>query len=192
MAENFVEDVTLLDGGALDTDYLGEYADAQTRRGTPPEGKYTLRMPEQFKYELTPDKKVLKILIDPAIIVGGEYDGTDVRFIRVSTKKFPRDNSSSAGDVLRNFGIDVSGLKTVQAWADAFGQIANQVTPSPVYCTWKAWDKETKTETKGMKNFPSDGNGGFLSAVSKKTDSGEEYRIYANLTPTARGFSPRM
>lgn len=194
MADNFTDDLSLLEGGALDTDYLGqEYEDAQTRKATPPEGKYTLRMPDTFKFALSPDKKNLRVLMDPLTVVGGDFDGYDrIRFTRVSTKKFQRSNASSAGDVLRNFGIDPTTLRTVNDWTSAFQTIAGATTPVPVYCAWRGWDKIKEEEVKGMKNFPRREDGSYVGYIERDggDDPSGKYKVFANLEPTARGFSP--
>lgn len=195
MANDFVTDVSLLEGGAIETGDFGAYEDAQVRKTTPPAGKYYLKLPDQFGYKKSSSGKGLVISMDPLTIVGGEYDGTEIKFHKVNTTKFSRSvgYASSAGDVLRNFGIDPSSFKTVQDWADAFSSIAGQTTHTPVYCDWRAWDREGDVEYKGMKRggFPQDGEGRYLPYRDlPQVGTSETRRVYAYLEPTVRGFSP--
>jgi hypothetical protein len=188
----FVTNIDQLENvGALDTAFLGEYEDAQLGgKELPPEGVYSLRMPDQFGYKLSDDKKALQIEFN-AIIVGGPYDGYEIKYVRVSTRKFKQANASTAGDLMRNFGEDPTELKTTRDWNGAFERIAGKVTPAPVYCQWRGWDKKLKAEIKGQKNFPV--VGGKSQGYEDRPDPDDPdktYRVWANLQPTVRGFSP--
>jgi len=194
MASDFVTDVSLLEGGAIDTGDFGPYEDAQLRKPTPPAGKYYLRLPDQFGYKKNKAGTGLVISMDPLTVVGGEHDGYQIKFHSVNTTKFKNSvgYASSAGDVLRNFGIDPSGFKTVNDWAEAFSQLAGQTTPSPVYCDWRAYDKENDKEYRGMKRGGfAMGEHGFEPYVEvPQAGTAETRRVWAYLEPTVRGFSP--
>lgn len=198
MAEEFVNDISSLDIDPPNEDYWGEYQDAATRRVTPPEGNYFLRMPEVFGYART-QTGGLKVLMDPLVIVGGEFDGSVIRFATVSTTKFKNTNASSAADVLRNFytsyGADGKAVytgpspSTKEEWAEALRAIAGQVTPHPVYCQRVGWDKVEKKEYKGAKSFPKGDDGHPQDFIDLPNPDGGTRRVFANLRPSLRGFS---
>lgn len=195
------------------------YADVKSGgRKTPPAGRYTLQLPTEIKVGAWPESErgpgSIELQMDPITVVnpGGEGDGVEMRFINVSTRRIAGDNASSATDLLQRAGI-THFPRNAGEWQDVANQLAGQVIEG-VYCDWecrvrgdreeaqtvreflaseaklKVTDKRAgKVVLRGMKNFPSDGQGGYLSKLSfDEGPGGQPLVLYANLKPTLRGF----
>lgn len=214
-------------------DWTDDYAEAAapTGRFTPPRGNYYLRLPDSIPDEAfgpTRDGKGLQITLDPLAIVSGPLDapnpdaeGQTMRFVRVNTKKITGTNESSAGGVLRNFGMTVEEVSAlhriadknefVAAWRNAFQSLSGQTTPNPVYCDWDGRDKGVQGNEafyrgmgpgRGVRRFDQpdpEREGQYLPYVELDRDEPDprtpgatrKARVWANLTPTLRGFAPR-
>lgn len=194
MANDFVSDPNELgiNLDAVEQANYEDYQDAQTRKPTPPEGVYDLQLPNEFKYKKGSAGQLI-ILLDPLKIVGGDYDGRELRFCQVSTKKFKNVNASQAVDVLRNVG-SVAQPSSVKEWQDAYENIAGAVA-SNVKCVWRGYDKITKTEY-DVNAFPMLEDGtrqDFLELQSVNPETGEiaTRRVWANLNVAVRGFAKK-
>lgn len=172
---------------------LNDYAAPKVGTGfrLPKAGRYTLRAPESFTAASFGKSRSnnLTVQIDPTI-VGGDHDGFNIRFTRVSAKTYERDGKqvSQLGDYLLACGLGGEVPGDPQAAADAAEQTANATFEAVV--DWKARDSATGAQVKGMKNFPSDGNGGYQSWTTLvdpstgeviKDENGDPKRFRANL-----------
>ena len=180
----------------------------------PPDGSYRLRFPadlpeEAFEVRTTEqDGTFLKITLDPVMIDGGQYDGTQVRFLRVDTRRIPEFakggnggwqrtgkmlNASDAADVLVNFSTG-DRPSTVEEWKAAFRRLCGQTTPEPVYLTWGGYDKKAQGSAKYLKSkdFTKMADGSRPPYIVRNDPAtGEDYKVFANLTLGKRGFCPR-
>lgn len=141
---------------------LDSYIDNKEFTGIPAKGRYTVRAPESFPQEafsLTQEGN-LSISLDPTI-VGPTNEGYTLRFTKVSAKQFKRQGvtASQVGDYLRACGVR-GKFNTPQEQVDAVEQTVNQVYQVDV--DWRAYNKNTKYQLKGMEHFTKDGNGSYL------------------------------
>lgn len=192
------------------------YEDAKGPRNyaTPPAGRYTLQLPNEIKVGAWPKKDgrpgSIELQMDPITVVnpGGPGDGLEMRFINVSTRRIGGDNCSSATDLLQRAGI-APLPKNATEWQDAAQQLSG-ATIEGVYCDWECRVKDDdpdsvrsflkehgvtvtdsrarKTVIRGMKHFPKDDKGGYLSKLSYEDGPNGKLTLYANLKPTLRGF----
>lgn len=184
---------------------------------TPPAGRYNLTLPTEITVGAWPAKDgrpgSIELKMDPVVVSnpGGPGDGLEMRFITVSTRRIGGANASSATDLLQRAGITTLP-RTPSEWQDVAQQLAGQ-TIENVYCDWecrvpkgiddpntvrdflkekkfKVTDKKArKIVLRGMKSFPSDGNGGYVSKITfDDGPGGQPLTLYANLKPTLRGF----
>jgi len=165
---------------------LDKYVDAKGGGGIPPAGEYVVRAPDAFPAEAFGKTRNgdLSAQVDPTI-VGPAHEGYTLRFTKVSAKFFPRKDSmaSQLGDYLRACGVRGTIPGSPQAQADAVEATAGRTYK--VYADWRARNRNTGFEVKGMKNFTPDGNGGYLPYVTDPGDvdpeTGEPRRLRANL-----------
>lgn len=131
---------------------LDTYADVKgTRFQLPKKGRYVVRAPESFENAFgTTQAGHLKAQVDPTI-VGPTNEGFQIRYVNISAKPYPSGNASQFGDYLRACGRR-GNLRDVQALADAVAETAGTIYQ--VDLDWKAYNKETGYEVKGMENFP--------------------------------------
>jgi hypothetical protein len=153
----------------------------------PKAGRYTVRAPETISDEAFGKSKAgaLTARIDPTI-VGGEHDGFQIRFVNVSAKQWERDGElvSQMTDYLKACGLNGT-YDTPQALADAVASTAGLTYE--VQLDWRAFNRNTGKSVEGMKNFPSDGNGGHLNYFEDgddKDEKGNPRRVRANIQIT--------
>jgi len=160
--------------------------------GIPPRGEYVVMAPDEFPDEAfgATAQNYLKAQVDPTI-VGPTNEGYTIRFTRLSAKPWERDGviMSQISQYLQACGFkgacpgDPSGL------VDAIRQTAG--TTYKVYGDWRAYNKRTGQEIKGMKNFPLLPNGEHQAWVDDEEDldeQGRPKRIWANFE--VRRFLP--
>lgn len=144
------------------------------QQGTfPKKGRYTLRAPERIGDEAfsASQSNYLKAQIDP-VIVGPSHNGYVVRYVSLSAKPYKRTigrrgtpnekviTVSQLGDYLRACGIKGVLPTDPAALADLVERTAGATFLADL--DWRARNKNTGREVRGMENFPSDGNGGHL------------------------------
>lgn len=188
---------------------LENYADVkESTFRLPAAGKYTLRAPDSFPTASFGRTKAgaLSIQVDPTI-VGGDHDGFQIRFVKVSGKQFDRGGQkvSQIGDYLRATGFKGT-LKDEQAQADAVESTAGAVYEAKL--EWRAYNGKTGFSLEGMTRFPKLTEGeGYQSWVSDPndyetdSDTGEvkldakgnkvNKRVRANLIVAMGGFIPK-
>lgn len=153
---------------------LPMYQSAKANRPFPKADRYTARTPEAFPIERFGESKAGFLTVDVSpTIVGGDYDGYTINFTTVSAKTWrDRDGvmTSQLGRYLKACGINdtIGGLPQEQA--DAVERTANTLVS--IEADWIAKYKPLNYELKGMKNFPSDGNGGYSRFVKLDGTSG--------------------
>jgi|TARA_Y100001951_G_scaffold79972_1_gene67895 hypothetical protein len=184
---------------------------------TPPAGRYNLQLPTEVKVGAWPASEgrpgSIELTFDPVVVSnpGGPGDGMEIRFVSVSTRRIGGANASSATDLLQRLGYSPLPRNAAE-WQDAARAVAGQLAEG-VYCDWecrapkdtdpdsirnflketaklKVTDKKArKILIRGMKNFPSDGQGGHISRMQfEEGPNGQSLTLYANLKPTLRGF----
>lgn len=146
------------------------YQTAGVGKPIPPAGTYTGVAPEKFEYQAKDGKLVA--IIDPIKIVGPSNSGYELRFTRVSTKKYSNRNASPAGDYLKSQGV-LSRPGTNQDYVDAIEATANR--PFQFDLDWEAYDKEDGWQLSGMENFPDNGTGGRVTYVTNPNTGNKVY-----------------
>jgi hypothetical protein len=143
----------------------------------------TVRAPESFPSTSFGATKAgfLSAQIDPTV-VGPSNEGFTLKYAKVSAKPFKRGGMSVSqlGDYLRATGYPNKIGGDPQAQADAVETTANKIYT--VELDWRAYNKNTGFTIKGMKNFPSDGNGGHQQYVldpEDKDEQGNPVRVWA-------------
>jgi len=155
----------------------------------PKSGVYTVVAPEVIPAEAFGKTQAgnLSARVDPKI-AGPSNEGYEIRFTNLSAKVYqdPRTglDTSQVAQYLQAFGITEELDGTPQQAANLIASTAGQT--AEVYADWVAEHRPTKFKLSGMKNFPSDGNGGFTPYVehpdSSVTDAeGKALRLRANL-----------
>jgi hypothetical protein len=133
---------------------LDVYPEARGGFELPKAGEYTVQAPDSFPETAFGKTREgnLNITIDPTI-VGPTNGGFQLRYATVSAKQTKRDGItvSQLGDYLRACGLR-QRLTSVQEQADAVEQTVNR--QFKVYVNWKAYNKVTGFEVKGMDKFP--------------------------------------
>lgn len=168
-------ELTPIDTDTLTRDYAENNQTAVSYR-TPAPGSYTLRLPtnlsdDAFVVRSTKDggRRYLEIRLDNGseglTIVGGEFDGLQARYLRVTTlmqkaTKFNKASGSSevitdaegheksfsdAIDLLKNFGI-TEVPQTKDEWMAAIRALEGRETPSKVYLSWEGKARGTMVE----------------------------------------------
>ena len=140
----------------------------------PRSGKYTVRAPEAITTENFRKTNAgnLSARVDPTI-VGPTNDGFEIRFVDISAKVYtdPRSNveTSQVAQYLQAFGINEELTGDPQQAADLIASTAGKT--AEIIVDWSAEHRQSGYKLRGMRNFPSDGNGGFKSAVPHPDNS---------------------
>ena len=174
------------------------YKDAQPFR-LPPAGQYTLQAPDADAITFGKSRAgYLNARIDPTI-VGPTGENTVVHFTRVSAKPYQRSGTvvSQIGDYLRSCGVPANLTGDPQEAADLVEGTAGDTFEAVL--DWEVFargqnEDGTDFVLRGMRNFPSDGNGGFQHAVTSPTEvdplTGEKKMLRANLV--VRRYIPQV
>lgn len=149
----------------------------------PPEGNYYLQLPAVITDEIfgTGGEGQLNAKFDPLTIRGGDYDGFEVRFTTVSTKRYSNRNACSMGDLILAARSPYRPVNDEQ-WKQAIHALAGQFVEANL--TWEAYDKQTQqTLAKGMDNFPKLPDGShqrYLELDDPHAQDGKR-RVWANI-----------
>lgn len=143
----------------------------------PPDGKYWGQVPmitdEAFG---TTREGYLSVTIDPITLVGNSVgDGYDVRFTRLSGKKYSNKNTSQVIEFLRACGISQTPKDAEEA-----KQMLKMCSGKTFQFAliWEAYDKDAQKSIKGMENFPTLEDGTRQSWVPAEFDANT--KVYAN------------
>lgn len=168
-------------------------AQARPARRFPNKGWYTLRTSTEFTPEsFAPNKAgtALTFQIDPTI-VGPTNEGYQLKFNsgRISAKTYQRTDKSGQtrtvsqlSDYLKAAGYTGTVPGDAQEQANLVESMAGKTFDALL--DWRAYDPSTGTETSGMENFPSDGQGGhvpYLLSETQTDEQGNPKKIWANL-----------
>lgn len=182
--------------------YTGEKASGTSSFRMPTPGRYTVRAPESFPDTAFSASKAGALLaqIDPTI-VGGEHDGFQIRFVKVSAKTWDRtrkvagvetkETASQLANYLKACGRTGAMPTEPQDQANAVEQTAGQLYE--VETDWKIWDSASQQEFTLSKNpdvFARGENGEILPYMVVRDNDGQvvldengrEKRLRANLT----------
>jgi hypothetical protein len=157
-------------------------------------GRYTVRAPESFTKESFTQAKssgALVARVDPTI-VGGQYDGYQIRGVRVSAKPYVDRKSGKETSQMAKY-VSACGQEgefpgDAQAQADAVERTANTIYEAVV--DWEIDDNASGFKLRGMENFPKDANGNPVRFVTLDGSNGRP-RIIDPLTnepQTLRAF----
>lgn len=165
---------------------LSKYKDQTTGFTMPKSGRYVVKAPDSFlptAYGKTRNGD-LKIEINPTI-VGPTNEGFTLRRQSISAKAFDRSGTqvSQVGDYLRALGYTGATPTDPQEIADLVEKTAGSTYEAIL--DWEANHFASGFSVKGMRNFPTDGKGGYQSWVEhpteKNSETGEPLRLRANL-----------
>lgn len=163
-----------------------------------------MRAPESFPDTAFSASKAGALLsqIDPTV-VGGEFDGYQIRFTKVSAKPFQQrrkvngtevtETTSQVAQYLKACGRSGAMPTHPQDIANAVEQTAGQLYE--VETDWKVWDKDNQVEYTLRKNpdvFAKDEDGNVLPFIVRKNadgspmldESGKPMRLRANVEIT--------
>ncbi len=143
----------------------------------PPAGTYQGTAPDKFEFTAGNAGQLI-VSLDPITIIGPTNAGKQVRFSRVSAKKYSNRNASPLGDYLKSQGVQLTGQPSPQDLADAVERTAGR--PFTFDLDWEGYDKEAgETVFRSMDEFPDDGKGGKQYIV--KLPSGATVRANARI-----------
>lgn len=124
----------------------------------------------------TDDEGYLRWVLDPVKIVrsGNGSDGYQLRFTRVSTKKFQKNGktveASSVGNFLKACQVQQKPQKNADYHAAVLAAVKGKKI-FPFTIEWEARNKETGEQVKGFANFPMDPERpGHRKAILKRGD----------------------
>jgi len=151
----------------------------------PAEGRYTGRLtslPDDGTDVTGPNNAFgrtqegyLKVVLDSIEIMDPQANGYQVRFTRLSSKKYAKRNGSQVMDFLRACGIDARPKSEAELRAILKTAVGR---PFQFQLVWEAYNKDTQENTTGAENFPKDANGNPQSWIKDEFDSSK--RWFAN------------
>lgn len=164
---------------------LDIYKEASSGFTMPPAGIYPLRAPDSFPataFRAT-QKGALSAQIDPTI-ASGPFEGTVVRFQRVSASTFERGGTkvSFMGDYLKANGLRGEVPGDPQVLANLVESTAGRTYQAEL--DWEARHQASGFQVKGMRNFPKDSEGKYQPWIQHPTEKdadGNPLRLRANL-----------
>lgn len=170
-------------------------ASGGTFRPVPPPGRYTVRAPASFDGAFGRSSAgALLSQIDPTI-VGGEHDGYQIRYVKVSAKPFTQrrkvdgvettETTSQVAQYLKACGLKGAIPADQTEIANLVERTAGQMYE--VETDWKVWDKFNSVEYTLRKNpdmFARDDEGNVQPFIVVKDGEGKEMRLRANVEIT--------
>lgn len=139
--------------------------------------------------ETDPDEGYLQFLLDPIkIIRSGSADGYTIRFTRISTKPFTKNDQPIKGNPnkVANF-LRSAGLQAKPQTNSEYRASVQAVKTKPVAFTvdWSAYNKDTGEKVNGYLSFPDDPERpGQKKAILKAGDVVTERDNKGNVTGT--------
>lgn len=158
----------------------------------PPDDIYTLRTPAITDADFKDgDVGQLKATISPLTVVGGKFNGYELKFFVASNKRYRNRNASGLGDYL--LATNSSQRPTSKdSWKIAVKSTSNRTLQAK--CRWEGYNKVTRAEFVGMEAFPlvdgkrqpfidfnADTNEAISAAEAKALGRERTYRVWANL-----------
>lgn len=117
----------------------------------------------------------LKIQLDSIEIMDPSANGYQVRFTRLSSKKYAKRNGSQVLDFLRACGIDARPTSEAELRALLKTAVGR---PFQFQLIWEAYNKDTQENTTGVDNFPKDASGAPQPWIKDEFD--DKKRWFAN------------
>jgi len=144
----------------------------------PPKGTYTLKT-DSLEWGATKEGYLQATLIEKVVAPGQPFDGHEIRYDRVNTKKWPNREGSSIGDYLRAHGVP-----TIPGSNEAYRATVNAMVgrSHEAGIDWEVF-KSGGPQVKGMENFPDLGGGKRQDFVADPADG---KRLYARARVTFR------
>jgi hypothetical protein len=131
----------------------------------------------------------LSAMITPLVILdpGKEWDGFEVRYTRVNTKKWPKRNANGFADYLRSHGFQ-GGLSSNEEYQQAALSLTNH--PAHGVADWEVYCKGCGFTLKGMANMPKNEDGTYATRMNcPNCSTAEEKKVlFANVRVVA--FTP--
>lgn len=178
-------------------EYAGQRASGTGFKPVPPPGRYTVRAPAEFPDSAFGPSKAGFLLaqIDPTV-VGGEHDGYQIRFVKVSAKTFPRTvkengierkvTASQVADYLKACGMQDRVPESPTEVKNLVVRTAGQLYE--IETDWKVWDKFNQVEYTLATNpdmFARDADtGAVMPFITVKDTDGNDKRLRANVEIT--------
>lgn len=116
----------------------------------PPKGVYTL-ITTAVEWGSSKDNYLQGTLTHKVQAPGEVYDGHEIRFHRISTKRWPNREGSSMGDYTRGHAVPTIPPNNAGWMALVDGLVGR---PFEAGVDWKAYDAATGTDIKGQEAFP--------------------------------------
>ena len=139
----------------------------------PPKGVYTL-VTTALEWGATKDDYLQATLTHVVQAPGQPYDQHEVRYHRVSTKKWPNREGSPIGDYCRAHGL--ADLPTGNAgYQQTLPALLNR--PFEAGLDWEIYNQEKGLDIKGMEAFPDAEGGGKQPWVPDPRETGR--RVFA-------------
>lgn len=152
----------------MDWDDYEESSKGGEKKGFPKPASYTFRTTAEPKVTFYPADKaagkpaLIEVQIDP-IVVGGEFDGFEIRYHRENNRKYKggarAGKASGLADYFRAVGLKTKPETPEQVEAAA-AALANR--PFDADMDWNGYCKTCKTKRQSYSDFPPDGKGGRL------------------------------
>lgn len=167
----------------------GEYEDGSSGQVIlPPRGAYTLLPTAVPEFGATKEG-YLQANVTPLVVLdpGKGWDGHEIRFTRVNTKKWPQRNANGFADYLRSHGY-----QGVPRSNEEYRQAAESLTNHPAHgvVDWECYCKVCRYTLKGMEKFPKRDDGTYVQIINCPNCSTAEQpvRLFANARVVA--FTP--
>lgn len=154
----------------------------------PPRGTYNFLPTEAPEFGATKEG-YLSATITPLVVIdpGKEWDGFEVRFTRVNTKKWPKRNANGFADYLRSHGYQ-GALSSNDEYKEVAVALTNQ--PAHGVLDWEVYCKQCGFTLKGQANMPKNEDGTFATrmACPNCSTADEKKVLFANARIVA--FTP--
>jgi hypothetical protein len=139
----------------------------------PPKGTYTLTT-TNIEWGADRDGYLQATMTHKVNDAGKAHDQHEVRYHRISTKKWPNREASSMGDYIRAFGVRELPTSNTQYQA-----VVNSLAGRPFEAglDWEIYNQEKGVQLKGMDSFPETAGGGRQDWVPDPTEKGK--KLYA-------------
>lgn len=151
-----------------------------TRPKMPPQGEFTLLTVDIAADPNEPKNRSKEGYFQPVLTYkvvdpGQPHDNYEMRYQRLSTKKWPNKESNSALDYLRAHGIDARPTTDAE-YASLILQTLNR--PFRAMVDWRAYDSATQEKRNGMTSFPQRADGSYQPWFT--ATGGGDTKVFAN------------
>lgn len=141
----------------------------------PPQGEYSL-LPVGCEWGADRSGYLMGTMTFRVIDPNQPHDNYEMRYQRVSTKKWPSRESSSILDYLKAHGITARPSTNAEYQALVSSTLNR---PFRAVVDWRAYDKASQETVKGMEQFPKRADGSFQPWITAK--GGGDTKVFANV-----------